>query len=165
MCNKSQSDRIELFKENLNLKELIYETVRVYFPGAEKKMIRIEVEVSDELLIYADKSSMKTVFSNLLNNAIKFTPDKGTIKIDAIQGDHFIEISISDNGIGIPPETLPKLFLIEESVSTPGTDNELGTGLGLLLCKEFIEKHQGKIWVDSELGKGSKFTFTIPNQV
>ena len=162
---KSQNDKIELVKEDLNLKDVIHETVSVYFPGAGKKKIGIEVGVSDELIIHADRSSMKTVISNLLNNAIKFTNEKGKVKIDAIQREHFIEISISDNGVGVPPETLPKLFHIEESVSTRGTDNEDGTGLGLLLCKEFIEKHQGKIWVESELGKGSKFTFTIPNQV
>lgn len=161
---KSQDDKIKLVKEDLNLKEVFNEIVSVYFPAVEKKKIKLDVGVSDELVIYADQFSMKTIISNLLNNAIKFTPEEGMIKIDAIQRDQFTEVSISDNGVGIPQEILPKLFLIEENVSTRGTDNEEGTGLGLLLCKEFVEKHNGEIKVNSELGKGTKITFTIPNK-
>ena len=163
MWARSQNNKIELIKESLTLKNEIDEIVKIYLPGAGSKKIKIKVDVLDDILVYADKFSLKTVVSNLLNNAIKFTPAHGIIKIGAIQEKNHIEISISDNGVGIKKEMIPRLFKIEENVSTRGTDDEEGTGLGLLLCKEFIEKHEGQIWVESEVGKGSKFAFTIPN--
>lgn len=163
MWARSQNNKIELIKEPLNFKDEIHEIVKIYLPAAENKKLKIKVEVLDDIVIYADKFSLKTVVSNLLNNAIKFTPSNGIIKIHAIQNEHYIEISISDNGVGIQEEMISKLFRIEENVSTLGTNDEKGTGLGLLLCKEFIEKHDGVIWVESEVGKGSRFAFTIPN--
>ena len=105
---------------------------------------------------------LKTVILNLVSNAIKFTNSGGAININAEQTDSDLIISVSDNGIGISPENLAKLFDISEVLSTKGTAGETGTGLGLLLCKEFVEKHGGIIWVDSEVGKGSEFKFTLP---
>jgi signal transduction histidine kinase len=103
------------------------------------------------------------IVRNLVSNAIKFTNVGGKISVEAISNNnHFIEMKVSDSGIGIPPELKSKLFLLSEKTSRPGTDGEMSTGLGLLLCKEFIEKHGGKIWVESEVGKGSSFYFTIP---
>jgi signal transduction histidine kinase len=99
---------------------------------------------------------------NLVSNAIKFTNVGGTISITANQTDSNITISVSDNGIGIAPHNLMKLFEMAEVSTTKGTAEETGTGLGLLLCKEFVEKHGGKIWVESEVGKGSDFKFTLP---
>lgn len=159
---RTHRNKIKIVKENLNLKKNIIEAIGVYLPYAEKKNITIDISVSENLNIYADKFSIKTIISNLFNNAVKFTPQNGNIKINAIRKDNFIEISISDTGVGIPPEIIPKLFRIEDSISTKDTDNEKGTGLGLLLCKEFTEKHKGKIRVESELGKGTKIIFTIP---
>jgi signal transduction histidine kinase len=126
------------------------------------KNINLEINVADNIIINADKFTVKTVIANIFNNAIKFTHPKGKIKINASRKGTFIEISIADNGLGISPEALNKLFLVEESISTSDTDNEKGTGLGLLLCKEFIDKNDGRIWVESELGIGSTFYFTIP---
>ena len=99
-----------------------------------------------------------------MSNAIKFTKVGGTININVEENSKNITISVSDNGVGIAPGDLTKLFNISEVFSTRGTANEKGTGLGLLLCKEFVEKHGGKIWVESEVGKGSDFKFTLPGR-
>ena len=93
---------------------------------------------------------------------MKFTNKGGRIDIYGKQENSFITITVSDNGIGIKPDTLNKLFNLSHKITTEGTANEIGTGLGLLLCKELVEKHGGKIWVESEEGKGSEFKFTLP---
>ncbi len=105
---------------------------------------------------------LRTAIRNLISNAIKFTPKQGVVKVSAEFRDDYVRILVSDSGIGIKPETIGKLFKLETSFTTRGTENEKGTGLGLLLCKEFIEKHGGTIWVDSEEGKGSTFSFSLP---
>jgi two-component system sensor histidine kinase/response regulator len=105
---------------------------------------------------------LKTVLRNLVSNAIKFTNNGGAINITAEENPGNVTISVSDNGIGIKPNSLSKLFDISQIITTTGTAKETGTGLGLLLCKEFVEKHGGKIWVESEEGKGSDFKFTLP---
>jgi signal transduction histidine kinase len=105
---------------------------------------------------------LKTVLRNLISNAIKFTGNGGAININAEENPENVTISVSDNCIGIAPENLTKLFDISQVLTTKGTAEETGTGLGLLLCKEFVEKHGGKIWVESEVGKGSDFKFTLP---
>jgi signal transduction histidine kinase len=102
------------------------------------------------------------VIRNLISNAIKFTSQEGTITVSIEQKQDELIVAVEDNGIGIRKENIDKLFRIDESTSTVGTQNEKGTGLGLMLCKEFITKHGGKIWVESELGKGSVFAFSIP---
>ncbi|MBU1013655.1 MAG: CHASE domain-containing protein [Bacteroidetes bacterium] len=159
---KSQNDKFKIVKENLNLLNLINESIDIYIPLARNKQISYHVEVNDKITVYADKFALTSVISNLFNNAIKFTPKNGNIIIEAIVKAETIEISIADNGIGIPHEIIPKLFRIEEGISTSGTNNEKGTGLGLILCKEFIEKHDGNICVESSL-KGSTFYFSLPN--
>ena len=106
---------------------------------------------------------LKTVMRNLVSNAIKFTHNGGAININAEENSGNVIISVSDDGIGISPDNITKLFDISQVLSTKGTAKEKGTGLGLLLCKEFVEKHGGKIWVESEVGKGSDFKFTLPN--
>ena len=105
---------------------------------------------------------LKTILLNLFSNSIKFTNVGGKITINAKRNSENVTISVSDNGVGIPQDNLAKLFNISEVLTTKGTAEETGTGLGLLLCKEFVEKHGGKIWVESEAAKGSTFSFTIP---
>ncbi|MCD6179303.1 MAG: CHASE domain-containing protein [Bacteroidales bacterium] len=158
----SQSDNIKLSKESLNLKKLIIESIEAHQFAAENKNITIEINVPPQLNINADKFTLQTIIANLFNNAIKFTYAKGKIIIDVKQIEGAVEICITDNGIGISEEVLPKLFQVNDNISTLGTENEKGTGLGLLLCKEFVEKYNGKIWAESEPEKGSKFCFTIP---
>jgi signal transduction histidine kinase len=103
-----------------------------------------------------------SILRNLVSNAIKFTRPGGKVRVEAVcSNEHFIEMRVCDSGIGMNQELKDKLFLLSEKTSRPGTEGELSTGLGLLLCKEFIEKHGGKIWVESEVGKGSTFFFTI----
>jgi len=105
---------------------------------------------------------LKTIFRNLISNAIKFSNSNGTINVSATIVQNQIEVTVSDNGIGMNDETKNKLFSMGTKVTRTGTAGETGTGLGLILCKEFVEKHGGKIWVESELDKGSNFKFTLP---
>ena len=126
------------------------------------KEIEIENKISKKTEIFADENMLSTILRNLLTNSVKFTHRNGKISIFATETDKNIEISIKDNGIGIVQEKQKILFRIDNNISSQGTEKETGTGLGLILCREFVEKHNGKIWVKSETGKGSIFTFSIP---
>jgi len=106
---------------------------------------------------------IRTILRNLISNAIKFTHVNGQIMLSVLKNPHETLISVSDNGVGIPKASLDMLFRIDQNKSTRGTQNESGTGLGLILCRELTEKHGGAIWVESEPGKGSTFTFSIPS--
>ena len=137
--------------------------------SAQSKTIKLTNQIKKDVCVYADKDMLSTVIRNLISNAIKFTHKGGDITIDSSfikdkKNQRFTEISIIDNGVRISKETQSKLFDISESTSTRGTDNESGTGLGLMLCKEFVEKHKGKIRVESKIEKGSSFYFTIPDK-
>jgi PAS domain S-box-containing protein len=147
----------------LNLKKIIGESIAVLSESASKKGIEIETNIPDKLEILADNHMFESVIRNLISNAIKFTTQGGKVEVTVhSKEDHSTEIKISDSGIGISQGLISRLFQINEKTSRPGTEGEPSTGLGLLLCKEFIEKHNGKIWVESEVGKGSTFTLTIP---
>ncbi|NQU68448.1 MAG: DUF3365 domain-containing protein [Candidatus Marinimicrobia bacterium] len=159
-----QKDRLEIVKVDLNVKEIINGATEAYLSGAEKKNLTVDFGIPENIIIHADKFTISTVIVNLFSNAIKFTPENGNIDISATDKDHFIEISISDNGMGIPPENISKLFRVEYNLSTLGTNDEKGTGLGLILCKEFVEKNGGTIRVESEVGKGTNFIITIPKR-
>jgi PAS domain S-box-containing protein len=149
--------------EKLNLREKVTDCIDVLSETAKKKKVDIVISIAEETDAYVDNHMFDFIVRNLVSNAIKFTNVGGKISVEAISNNnHFIEMKVSDSGIGIPPELKSKLFLLSEKTSRPGTDGEMSTGLGLLLCKEFIEKHGGKIWVESEVGKGSSFYFTIP---
>jgi len=148
-------------KENLSL--LSSEIIQVTKLSAENKSIELKNEIDSGIYINADKNMVSTILRNLINNAIKFTPKNGEIVIKAQKSkDDFVKVSIQDNGIGISTEIKSQLFDISKNTSTKGTENETGTGLGLLICKEFVEKHGGKIWIDSKIDVGSTFNFTIP---
>ncbi|MFH0736235.1 MAG: ATP-binding protein [bacterium] len=112
--------------------------------------------------VIVDENMLKSVIQNLINNSIKFTPEDGKITILVSERDGFHEISVLDTGVGISRENCSKIFSFETLNTTKSTNGEKGTGLGLLICKEFIERTDGKIWVNSELGRGTEFTFTIP---
>ena len=126
------------------------------------KNIALNLIVKDVEMIKGDRNMLNTIFRNLLTNAIKFTNRNGKISINIEQQDSKIQIYIMDNGVGMSEETIHKLFKISEKYSSIGTEGESGTGLGLLICKEFVEKHGGKIWVKSEQGSGSSFNFCLP---
>lgn len=130
---------------------------------AQQKRITIINEIGNNEKIYADEKMISSVLRNLISNAVKFTRTGGKIIVQSEQSNDTIKISVTDNGVGIPENDVKKLFKIEEKVSSKGTEGELSTGLGLLLCKEFIEMHSGKIWVESKENIGSTFYFTLPN--
>ena len=153
--------------EEINLHSFFEERMKLVNQSADDKSIEINTKTPEDICITADKQMLSTIIRNLLSNAIKFTYEGGKITIRArlILDKHntkFVEISISDNGVGIPIDVQPKLFDTGQEVSTKGTNNEKGTGLGLVLCKEFVEKHGGEIWVESEIDRGSQFIFTLP---
>ncbi len=149
--------------QSLNLTEICEDILKGLYQNADAKNIKINCSASDNIYVIADIDMLKTILRNLISNAIKFTNKGGEISINAEQTESDITITVSDNGIGIPPDNLSRLFDISEVITTTGTAQETGTGLGLLLCKEFVEKHGGEIWVESQEGKGTVFYFTIPD--
>jgi len=159
---RTQQGKIPYKPQKLSLSSTCRNILEILNPSAYAKNIAIYDSSVDHTDVYSDADMLKTILLNLVSNAIKFTYSGGKITINAEQNSENVIISVSDNGIGIPPENLTKLFNISEVLTTKGTAGETGTGLGLLLCKEFVEKHGGKIWVDSEVGKGSQFKFTLP---
>ena len=160
--SRSQTGRMEFSREYIELGALISEVIELLGESAHLKSITIIRELPRNMLVFADKAMISTILRNLISNAIKFTYPGGKIVISSDKKPDELMISISDNGIGIKKEVIDKLFRIDETYIAPGTQEEKGTGLGLILCKEFIEKHGGKIWVESEVDKGSTFYFTIP---
>jgi PAS domain S-box-containing protein len=159
---RAQQGSIPFKPQNLSLSVTFSNILEILNPSAFAKKITIYDSSVDHINAYADIDMLKTILLNLISNAIKFTNSCGKISIKAEQNTENVTISVSDNGIGISPDSLPKLFDISEVLTTKGTAGETGTGLGLLLCKEFVEKHGGKIWVESEFEKGSEFKFTLP---
>jgi len=147
-----------------DLKELLNESTKIVADSARNKAIEIVVNIHDEQEVFADTNMFQTIIRNLVSNAVKFSPKGGRVIISAAPGENNTAvIALKDSGIGMSKEMLDHLFSIDTKSSRSGTDGERGTGLGLLLCKEFIEKHGGRIWVESEEGKGSKFYFSLPN--
>lgn len=157
-----QSGKIIFKPQKLILSTILQEIIEISTSAAILKNIQLSYIQSQDIEVYADENMLNVVLRNLISNAIKFTNTGGNIGISTISKQHQVEITISDNGVGIPKEISKKLFNISTNISSVGTANEKGTGLGLILCKEFIEKQGGEIWVESELGKGSDFKFTLP---
>jgi signal transduction histidine kinase len=165
MWARTQQGKIPFKPQILSFADICKNILEILNPGAYAKNITVYYSVVDNINVYADIDMLKTIILNLVSNAIKFTNSGGRININAVENSGNVIISVSDNGVGITPDNLAKLFDISEIITTKGTAKETGTGLGLLLCKEFVEKHGGKIWVESEVGKGSDFKFTLPVSV
>ncbi|HCY39799.1 MAG TPA: hypothetical protein DHV48_00305 [Prolixibacteraceae bacterium] len=159
-----QLGRFDISKQKLNLKNLINDSIEPYIVNAKNKEINVELEVDNEFEAYADIYSIKVVLRNLFNNAVKYTKDGGKIVFSVSQNNNKIEICIKDNGIGMSEEKIAKLFRINENQSTPGTKGERGTGLGLILCMEFINRNTVQLLVESELGKGTMFKIILPKE-
>lgn len=157
-----QKNDMKFRPSNISIYELVMEILGVIGPIANKKQIEIEVELNKELEIYADKNMILTVIRNLISNAVKFTKVSGKIKIKEENSDAFYQLFIVDNGIGMDNEKIGKLFKISENISEKGTSGEKGTGLGLILTKEFVDKHNGNIVVRSEVNKGTEFRIVLP---
>jgi len=158
----TQQGKIIFKPQKLSLADICKNILEILNPNAVAKNITINYYIADRIKVFADIDMIKTVLRNLISNALKFTNSGGTINVSSEENSENVTISISDNGVGIKAENIKKLFNISEVITTKGTAEETGTGLGLLLCKEFVEKHGGKIWVESEVGKGSEFKFTLP---
>ena len=158
----SQNNEKNFNPVKINLLELSRDEIENVNTLAKQKQITLNHSIAPDLNIAADLQMVKTVFRNLIGNAVKYTNTGGKITVSASKNKHYVEIEVKDNGIGIPYDVQRKLFKIDAFHSTAGTNNEKGSGLGLLLCKEFIEMHGGNIWIKSEPGKGSKFMFTLP---
>jgi len=159
---RAQQGKIPFNPLILSFGDICLDILKTLNPNAIAKNITISYSVPDKINVFADIDMLKTVLRNLVSNAIKFTNNGGAIKINAEENFENVTISISDNGVGIASDDIEKLFDISQVLTTKGTAEETGTGLGLLLCKEFVEKHGGKIWVESDVGKGSDFKFTLP---
>jgi len=150
---------------DVNLNDLIHNNIKLLHEIADKKAITITNNIPPDTSVWSDKNQIDVVIRNLLNNALKFTNVNGTIILNVEKIDHYMQISITDNGVGLKPELQEQIFSKQNAlITTYGTANEKGTGLGLSLCKEMIENNGGEIWVESVLGKGSTFYFKIPER-
>lgn len=161
--SRSQSGNIDFSPKVLNLNQVANEIQDVLSIQASKKEISIHNKIPSDLQVSADKNLLSTILRNLINNAIKFTKDGDHITLSAEHINGQVNISVSDTGTGMTREQLDQLFKLDVNSTKTGTSEEKGTGLGLILCKEFIEIHNGKIWVESEPAKGSTFYFSLPD--
>lgn len=159
---KSESDQIQMIPEKLDINDLVQQTFRLLQLGSDHKKIVMENNVPEGVFAFADNNMIKTVLRNIVSNAIKFTPLEGRIKINSKLGKETVVIEIEDNGNGIPKEDIKKILNPNEHFSKLGTEKEPGTGLGLILCQNFVIKNGGSLKIRSEVGKGSTFYFDLP---
>ncbi|GEM_PF-520933 len=158
-----QKGTIPFSPEAIQLKPVIDESIAVAFATAQNKGIEINCTIHEGVEVFADSNMLQTVIRNLVSNALKFTPKGGEVSVSAkVAGDKSVEISVRDSGIGMNQTMIDNLFRPDVRTNRKGTDDEPSTGLGLLLCKEFVEKNNGKLWVKSEVNHGSTFHFTLP---
>jgi PAS domain S-box-containing protein len=159
--SRASTGKIQFDPDNICLHMVVDSLFSLLIQNAKAKNIELVNKIDKDLYSYCDGNMISTVVRNLVSNSIKFTPS-GSITCSAIEGAENIRFEVKDTGTGIEKDVIDKLFKIDESVTTMGTNNESGTGLGLIMCREFVEKNEGEIWVESEIGKGASFIFTIP---
>lgn len=163
LWSRSQTNRIHVLKRNFVLADILTDVKSLAELNLINKEQTLSIDVDSKLVVYADKDMVSVIVRNLVFNAVKFSPKGSGIVLKVVsQPDSSVRIDVIDSGIGIAGNNIGKLFVIDKNTTTQGTEGETGTGLGLVLCKEFVEKNGGKIWVESELGKGSVFSFTLP---
>ncbi|HAG16462.1 MAG TPA: hypothetical protein DCG69_08065 [Bacteroidales bacterium] len=162
---KNQTGQIQFNPQNLNLNPLIREVIASLEFSARIKNISLEFAPLAEIEVFADSNMLKTIVRNSVQNAIKFTHSQGKVEILTASLPQGVKISVVDNGIGMSKEIVDNLFFIDKTTIAAGTANEKGSGLGLILCKEFIEKHNGKIEIESREGKGSSFSFILSHPI
>ncbi|MFI8605626.1 ATP-binding protein [Cellulophaga baltica] len=158
----SQKEKVNLEREKLDIKCLIEEVQEFIEHLAKIKNISVQEPILDAMEVYSDEKMLKTILRNLLSNAVKFTKSGGRIHVSVTKQTETLEFKVSDTGVGMSENKCKVLFASDTNKSSRGTANEMGSGFGLVLCKEFVEKLGGKIWVESEMGKGSDFKFTLP---
>jgi PAS domain S-box-containing protein len=159
---KTQTGNFIMQPDKIDLTSIIREVIGISKTAANFKNISLDYNQPGEIEIFADENMVKVVLRNLVSNAIKFTNAGGSINVSAIPNQSEVEITVSDNGVGMDNEKIKILFDISANLTSYGTANEKGSGLGLVLCKEFVEKLGGSIWVNSKAGEGSDFKFTLP---
>jgi PAS domain S-box-containing protein len=160
--SRLQSGRINFKPKSLNVKQELTEIVNRFSSNILTKKINVSIEVDEQISFFADKHLFNTLFRNLFSNALKFSNNGGKIVLNASSDEHFLTLSIHDNGVGIESGSIPNLFKLDSNTSTLGTEGEKGTGLGLILCKEIMDKHNGKIEVESVLNEGTTFYTRFP---
>ncbi|MBW8323640.1 MAG: HAMP domain-containing histidine kinase [Prolixibacteraceae bacterium] len=160
--SRMQNGTMKYVPTEVKIDELVSDTMIIMVPIAKKKEIRIDWVIESTLVAILDYNMISSVLQNLITNAIKFTQKGGQIVVKSFIDSNYLNFIVSDTGIGISEKHMDELFRLDKSTSSRGTNDEVGTGLGLIICKEFIEKHKGKIWVESVLGEGSRFCFSIP---
>ena len=161
--SRSQTGKIKFDPEPIIFEAVLRDVLDLFSETAKAKEITLDYQIPESLVLNADKPMLSTVLRNLVSNALKFTHRNGHVLVYAFSDkDEQAQITVSDDGVGMKKELLDNLFKIHEKVSETGTENEKGTGIGLLLCKEFVEQHGGELWVNSKPGEGSEFSFTMP---
>lgn len=160
--SRMHNGKIQFSPKSARIEELISNTMMVLSPVAQNKQIKLDWSVDGDITAKLDANMIGSVLQNLVTNAIKFTEKGGEVRVSAFIESENLNIEVADTGVGMTDEQIQKLFRLDKTSSSRGTDDEVGTGLGLIISKEFVEMHRGKIWVESTLGKGSKFCFRIP---
>lgn len=160
---KSQRGQIKYEPMKFDLKELVEENILLFENAAKIKELNMELDIFEPIEVYADRKMINTVIRNLMSNAIKFTSKEGSVKVSASRSYGNVKVRVKDNGMGIEDKVVTQLFNIDSNSSNVGTEGEMGSGLGLLICKEFISMNKGTISAMSEIGKGSEFKFTLPS--
>jgi signal transduction histidine kinase len=163
--SRTQRGKMKFTPAEINISEIINKIFNLLKMNAEKKDINLINEIDPDKTIMGDKDMLTAILRNLISNAIKFSYSNSFIRVSSKDYEEYTEFSVMDNGVGISPENINKLFRIDVHHSTSGTSDEQGSGLGLILCREFVEKHNGKIWVESEINTGSTFKFTVPKNI
>ena len=161
---RAQSGRMEFEAEDLNFSDFCTANLAMFNPIVDNKHIEINYYIEDDITVFADRHMLKAICRNLISNAIKFSNEGGQVDVSAENDPENVIITVSDQGVGMSTDNVNKLFHVSQMQSTPGTAHEKGTGLGLLLCKEFVERHGGNIFVESESGVGSSFKFSLPHR-
>ncbi|HEX2934451.1 MAG TPA: PAS domain S-box protein [Bacteroidales bacterium] len=161
--SRTQTGKIPFSPKVIDLQTLTNDSISLFKEIADKKRIKLTSMVTEDLSVFADRDMVATVLRNLIVNGIKFTPREGKVMVLAEKSvDNMILIEVKDSGIGISPEKIEVIFSVDRDWSESGTEEESGTGLGLFLCKEFVEKNGGRIWLESEVSVGTSFFFTLP---
>ncbi len=158
----SRDGNLHLSPENIDIYDILSNKIEFFLEDARRKGITFNSTVEKDTYVFADSKTVKIIIRNLVSNAVKFTSGGGKISVSSKDVNDYIEITVSDTGTGIKEDDMTKLFAPDSLNKRHGTEGEYGTGLGLLLCKDLVEKNKGKIWVESIIGKGSDFKFTLP---
>jgi len=157
--------RYQFKLENVNIREITEQVLQLQRTNTLNKKVTLENNIDENILIYADKVSVDTILRNLTDNAIKFTPAGGKVTLEAETKDGNVIIYVKDNGVGMDANDIQNIFRLDKRIISKGTNDEKGTGLGLYVCKEMIERMNGNIKVESVIGKGSTFVVTLPQKV